>query len=135
MGGCRTIGLCGFLHGIRLQQILHQRQGSFIRNQSKVGMQLQNGAGSLGLDGAEEAVLHRLRLIFAVAHQHHPLGLHDGADAHGVGVSGNVLPLGEEALVGVDGGCGQFHLVGALDEGVRRLIEADVTIGAKAQQL
>ena len=98
-------------------------------------MQLQDGAGGLGLDGTEETVLHRLCLVLAVAHQQHPLGLHDGADAHGVGVGGHVLPLGEEALVGVDGGIGEFHVVGTLGEGVRRLVEADVAVGAKAQQL
>ena len=98
-------------------------------------MQLQNGAGGLGLDGAEEAVLHGLSLPRAVAHQQHPLGLHDGADAHGVGLRGNVLPLGKEPLVGVDGGVGELHMVGALGEGLRRLVEADVTVGAQTQQL
>ena len=40
-----------------LQQILNQRQGCLVSNQSEVGMQLQDGAGSLRSDGAEEAVL------------------------------------------------------------------------------
>ena len=98
-------------------------------------MQLEDGAGSLGTDGPEEAVLHRLGLVLTVDNQQNPLGLHDGADAHGVGVGGHVVPGGEEPGVGVDGGLGQSNLVGALDKSVGGLIEADVAVGAKAQQL
>ena len=42
----------------------------------------------------------------AIDHQQHPLGLHNGADAHGVGVGGHILPFCEKALVGIDGGGG-----------------------------
>ena len=50
-------------------------------------------------------------------------------------MGGNVVPGSKEAGVGVDGGSGQRHLVGALDESVRRLVEADVAVGAEGQQL
>jgi len=118
-----------------LNQILHQFQSCLVGNQGEVGMQLQDGAGGLGLDGAEEAVLHSLSLACAVADQQDPLCLHDGADAHGVGMGGNILTLLKETLVGVDGGVGQLHMVGAVDELVAGLVEADVAVGAQAQQL
>ena len=76
-----------------LQQILHQRQGSLVSHQSEVGMQLQDGAGSLGLDGAKEAVLHSLGLALAIGNQKDPLRLHNAADAHGVGMGGDIFPL------------------------------------------
>lgn len=94
-------------------------------------MQLQDGAGSLGLNGSEEAVLHGLGLVGTVDHQQNPLCLHNAADAHGVGMGGDIFPLFEEALVGIDGGVGQLDLVGVLDEGIGGLVKADVAVGPR----
>ena len=49
-----------------LDQILDQFQGCLVSNQSEIGMQLQDRTGRLGLDGAEEAILHSLGLASAV---------------------------------------------------------------------
>ena len=92
-------------------------------------MQLQNGAGSLRLNGTEEAVLHCLGLIFAVADQQNPFSLHDRADAHGIGMGRNILPSFEEALVSIDSGIGELDVVGTVDKLVAGLIKADVSIG------
>ena len=54
---------------MELQQVLHQFQSGLVSNQSEIGMQLQDGTGSVGGDGTEEAVLHSLSLARAVADQ------------------------------------------------------------------
>ena len=41
------------------------------------------------------------------------LGFHDGSDTHGEGVTGHILGFGEEALVLLNGGIGQFDVTGA----------------------
>ena len=50
-------------------------------------------------------------------------------------MGGDIFPLFEEALVGIDGGVGQLDLVGVLDEGIGGLVKADVAVGSQAQQL
>ena len=50
-------------------------------------------------------------------------------------MGGNIFTLLEETLVGIDGGVGQLDIVGAVDELIAGLIEADVAVGAQAQQL
>ena len=98
-------------------------------------MELENGGGHLRGDGAEESLSHDLGLALAGDDHDHALGMHDVADAHGVGEAGHILFLLKEALVGLNGGVGQGDLVGALGEVVVRLIEADVSVGAETQQL
>ena len=79
--------------------------------------------------------MHRLRLSVAVGHDEDPLGGHDGADAHRERLARHVVDAVEEAAVGLDGGLGEVHAVGALHEGVTGLVEADVTVVANAQEL
>ena len=60
---------------------------------------------------------------------------HDASDAHGIGLTRNIVFRSEETLVGIDGAFRQIHTLGAAGECVRRLIEADMSIVAKAQKL
>ena len=63
------------------------------------------------------------------------LSNHDGADAHGERLARHVVDAVEETAVGLDGGLGQVNAVGALDEGVAGLVEADVAVVADAEEL
>ena len=99
-------------------------------------MHLQDGTRTLRGDGAGHDGLDGLGLGQTVGHHQHLAGLHDGLDAHGVSLLGHeVLVAVKEALVGLDGGGGQVHAVGLQLKGFARLVEADVAVGAKAQQL
>mgnify|MGYP003300403364 CR=1 FL=1 len=112
-----------------------QAQGSLVGHQSEVGVHLQDGSGDLGGDGAEEGLLDDLGLVLAGGDQQDLAGVHDGADAHGVGLTGHIVLGGEEALVGLDGLLGQIDAVGAHGEVIGGLVEADVAVVADAQQL
>ena len=99
-------------------------------------MHLQDGARALGGHRAGDDRLDCLGLCQTVGHHQNLAGLHDGLDAHGVGLLGHqILVAVEEALVGLDGGRGQIHAVGLQLKGLARLVEADVAVGAKTQQL
>ena len=99
-------------------------------------MHLQDAGGHFGSDGAEEGFLHDFSLALAVDDHQHLAGLHDGLDAHGVGLFGDqVLVAVKEALVGLDGLGLQVDAVGAQLEGLARLVETDVAVVADAQQL
>ena len=99
-------------------------------------MHLEDGTRALRGDGAGHNGLDGLGLGQTVGHHQHLAGLHDGLDAHGVGLFGHkVLVAVKEALVGLDGGGGQVNAVGLQLKGFARLVEADVAVGAKAQQL
>ena len=93
-------------------------------------------AGTSGVTGPKKAFLHDFSLALAVDDHQHLAGLHDGLDAHGVGLFGDqVLVAVKEALVGLDGLGLQVDAVGAQLEGLARLVETDVAVVADAQQL
>ena len=99
-------------------------------------MHLQDAGGHFRGDRAEESLLHDLGLAGAVDHHQHLAGLHNGLDAHGVGLLGHQVYVAvKEALVGLDGLLGQVHTVGLQLKGLARLVEADVAVVADAQQL
>ena len=113
-----------------------QAQGLFVAHEDEVGVHLQDAGGHFRGDRAEEGFLHDLGLAGAVDHHQHLTGLHNGLDAHGVGLLRHkVLVAVEEALVGLDGGFGQINAVGLQLKRLARLVEADVAVRAKAQQL
>ena len=63
------------------------------------------------------------------------LGSHNGADTHSDGGLRNIVDGIEEALVGIDGHFRQLNLVGHSGEIIFRLVEADMSVVANAQQL
>ncbi len=92
--------------------------------------------GHSGVTGPETTAFDRLGLGQAVGHHQHLAGLHDGLDAHGVGLLGHQIFVAvKEALVGLDGGFGQIDAVGLQLKRIARLVEADVAVRAEAQQL
>ena len=114
---------------------LQQAQCFLVSDDGAVGMQLQDGCGNLGVNGAGEHSLDSLSLVLAVDNHQDLLSLHDAPDAHGVCLAGNIVTACEETLVRIDGGLSQLDTVGAGDENFIRLVEADVAVGAHAQQL
>ena len=99
-------------------------------------MHLQDAGGDLRRDRAEERLLDDVGLALAVGDHQDLAGLHDGLDAHGVGLLGDQVGVAvEEALVGLNGLLFQVNAVGAQLEGLVRLVEADVAVVADAQQL
>ena len=99
-------------------------------------MQLQDGAGAFRRDRAGHDCFDGLCLGQAVGDHQHLAGLHDGLDAHGIGLPGHQIFVAvKEALVGLDGGFAQIDAVGLQLKRLARLVEADVAVRAKAQQL
>lgn len=92
-------------------------------------------AGTLRRHGAEEAVPDGLRLVRAAGDQQNPLGLHNGLHTHGVRLPGHLRLVFKEAGVGGDGALRQGHLMGTAGKAAVRLVEADVSVAADAQQL
>ena len=110
-------------------------QSRTVAHQGDIGVQLEDGGGYLGGDGAGEGLLHDVRLVLAADHQQDLTGHHDGLDAHGHGLTGHLVGGGEETGIGLDGTLGEVHHVGLLLEGVAGLVEADVAVMADAQDL
>ena len=98
-------------------------------------MELQHGSGDVRGDRPAAGFVKDLRLALAVGDQEDLFGLHDALDAHGVSLFRHVVDGLEEPGVGLDGLGVQIHAVGAFFELVSRLVEADVSGQADAQQL
>ena len=115
---------------------LQQAQCFLICHKDAVRVQLQDAAGAGGGHRAGHGVLDGLCFGLAVGYHQHLACLHDGLDAHGIGLLGHEgFVAVKEALVGFDGGGCKVDAVGLQLKGFARLIEADMTIGADAQQL
>ena len=56
-------------------------------------------------------------------------------NAHRVGTARHLILAGEKALVCLDGGLGQVHAMRTLGEILVRLVEANVTVAANAEEL
>ena len=100
-----------------------------------VGVELQDGGGIFGSDGAEQSGLQNLGLGAAIYNHQDLLGLHDGADTHGESGARHFIGRGEEAGVGVDSVLGELNVVGTGNEMIAGLVEADMTVTADTQQL
>ena len=98
-------------------------------------MELQDGGGDARGHGAGEGVAHNLSLCGAVGHEKQLAGAHDGADAHGAGVGGNLVDGVEQATVSLAGHLGELDAVSLLLEDVIGLVEADVAVVADAEEL
>ena len=115
---------------------LQQAQCFLVCHKDAVRMQLQDAAGAGRGHRAGHGVLDGLCLGFTVGYHQHLACLHDGLDAHGVCLFGDKgLVAVKEALVGFDGSGCKVDAVGLQLKGFARLIEADMTVGADAQQL
>ena len=98
-------------------------------------MQLQNGCRNLRSYRSEKCIFYSLGFVFAADYHQNLPGLHDASDAHGVGLSRNIVFRLKEALVGINGAFGQVDAVGFAGEGVCRFVEADVAVAAKTEKL
>lgn len=98
-------------------------------------MQLQDGSGAGRLNGPEAHVVHGLGLLLTVGDDEHHVGVHDRLDAHGIGLTGHILDVVEQAAVRFDRALGKIDAVRALGEAGVGLIEADVAVVADTEEL
>ena len=77
------------------------------------------------------------RVLFdrAFRQQQHLFGLHDGADAHGDGLGGNLIYRCKETLVCFDGTFFQRDHMSLFNKSVSRLVEGNMAVVADAQKL
>ena len=78
-------------------------------------MDLQDGSGNHGINGAEEGLLDDLGLVLAGGDQQHLAGGHHGTDTHGVGGGGHFDVAGA-ALAESELEAAKLQLMGAIDE-------------------
>ena len=111
--------------------------GVFVADHDAIIVILQRGAGAHGGDGAFHEARDGILLALAEGEEDDPLGVHDGANAHGDGLGGHLFDASveEQAGVVVDGLLGEHLGVRAAGEGAPGLIEGDVAIGADAEEL
>lgn len=98
-------------------------------------MQLENRSRNARGHRSEKRLFEDVCLAFAGHDHHNPPRLHDAADAHRVGEMRHIRFRRKKTLVRLNGGIRQRNAVCVLLEHVLRLVEADVPIWPKPQQL
>ena len=98
-------------------------------------MELQDRSRYLRGDGSADNLLQDLGFVFAADNYQDLSCFHDASNAHGIGLTRNIVFRSEETLVGIDSAFCQIHTLSAAGECVCRLVEADMSVMAKAQEL
>ena len=118
-----------------MKRLLAQGESGLVGNQDDVGMQLQDGSGAAGGNGAEAHIVDGLGLLLAIGDDQDGASAHDGMGSHSVGLTRHVVVLLEQTAVGLDGALRKFDAMRAVGEMVVGLVEADMTVIADAQKL
>ena len=118
-----------------LQQIPALGQRRFVRNHGYVGVELQDSRRHARRNRPKKRLAHDIRLILSGNDDHYAAREHDGLHAHGIRLTRHIVRGGEKALVCLDGGLGQVDAVRTLGKELIRLVKADMSVQAHAQQL
>ena len=104
--------------------------GIFIANDDCMGMLLQAADSPHVVNRFFYTVTQSTGLVMAIHHDHHLLGIHDGADTDSQSCLGNQVDIIiEETTVGNHCICGQCLLACATLKAGAWLIESDVAVG------
>lgn len=126
----------GYPFDLNVRRRRHPLYQIALKVEGAAGMQLEDGGGDAGGDGPGlEDGAHRLTLFRPTRQQDDLAGAHDAADAHGEGPARHGVFIGEILLVAGDGLIGEPDKVVFIMENIIGLVEADVPVGADAEQL
>ena len=107
-------------------------RGVLVDHHLDIGVCLQVRGGNLSRDLALDDLLHDLRLVLAPGHQDDAVGAHDRLDTHRDRHLGGVLQSEEGARLHLAGIVGELHETRARTRVGTRLVEADLTVLADA---